>query len=509
MNRIPGNELKVSLVKEIMYNSLAQAIIKIVQTPHVTLKLVLTICVALTSSTASYLIIKSVLSYFAYEVTSVTRIISETPAPFPKVTICNSNAFTTEYAVEFLNEINSEISPQVNLFGMGHLKNANYSVKLALANKLFPLAQYKMNADSFSDQNRTRLSHSIDDILLSCIYYGKPCGVKDFNWEFDSRLGNCYAFNSRSKFANKSTPLLQSRVGGSDSGLKLTFYANFHENLTLYNSFTGDSGLKIRVENNTFMRDSSESVTQIAPGLKTDVIVERFFNDMLPKPYSNCDIDKNRENQFDDSDVYNLIKNSSYVYDEQLCFKQCRQKFYLDNCNCTSARTLSLFDAPKCVLKDQLKCKDRISDVIFLNQNQTALDQCYAKCPLECDQAFLKTFTSHTKLVGDSFADYIRENRNLSRDFLTKEINSETARESIVKLYVFYDSLFYTMSVESPKTDLVMLMAYVGGILGLFLGVSVLSLCEIVELLIEIYFIYNLKVKPTSDLKSTLNYNKF
>jgi hypothetical protein len=59
--------------------------------------------------------------------------------------------------------------------------------------------------------------------------------------------------------------------------------------------------------------------------------------------------------------------------------------------------------------------------------------------------------------------------------------------KSIVNVKIFYDSLSYTKTTESPQMDVVSLVASVGGNLGLFLGVSVFSLCEIVEVLIEMY----------------------
>jgi hypothetical protein len=44
-------------------------------------------------------------------------------------------------------------------------------------------------------------------------------------------------------------------------------------------------------------------------------------------------------------------------------------------------------------------------------------------------------------------------------------------------------------STESPKMNIVSLLASMGGNLSLFLGVSVFTLAEIVEVVIEIYFI--------------------
>ena len=52
-----------SLIKETLYNSLAQAIIKIKETPYFTLKAFLLICVLASSGPCSYLIIELVLAF--------------------------------------------------------------------------------------------------------------------------------------------------------------------------------------------------------------------------------------------------------------------------------------------------------------------------------------------------------------------------------------------------------------------------------------------------------------
>ena len=56
-------------------------------------------------------------------------------------------------------------------------------------------------------------------------------------------------------------------------------------------------------------------------------------------------------------------------------------------------------------------------------------------------------------------------------------------------MVIFYDSLSYTLSEETPQWDLCNLIANIGGNLGMFLGVSSFSICEIITTLIELYFL--------------------
>ncbi len=82
-------------------------------------------------------------------------------------------------------------------------------------------------------------------------------------------------------------------------------------------------------------------------------------------------------------------------------------------------------------------------------------------------------------MIANSFVSKIRNNPNLASDYF---------RNTNINVNIFYDSLSYTESIESPRIDLVSLLASIGGNLSLFLGVSFFSLFEIVQVTFEIVF---------------------
>ena len=85
---------------------------------------------------------------------------------------------------------------------------------------------------------------------------------------------------------------------------------------------------------------------------------------------------------------------------------------------------------------------------------------------------------------------FINSNRNFTDDFSqwpldnTDEDAVEKATQRVVSLSVYYESFAYTMSEESPKTDIVSMFASMGGSLSLFLGVSLFSLFEVVDVFV-------------------------
>ena len=61
--------------------------------------------------------------------------------------------------------------------------------------------------------------------------------------------------------------------------------------------------------------------------------------------------------------------------------------------------------------------------------------------------------------------------------------------KDIVSLHVYYEDTTYTSVNEIPKMGLVDLLSSMGGLLGLFLGMSFLSIFELLEILFEVVII--------------------
>jgi hypothetical protein len=426
-----------SILKEVLYNSLAQAILKIIQTPHVILKVFLLTFSICSSGLTSYLVIKSIMAYFSYSVTTTSRIINETPTLFPKVTFCNINSFTTKFAFD--------------------LSKKNIT-----------------NGNSLSNEEKKKLSHDFNNILIECTFNQKKCDSSVFSWSYDPLYGNCYTFNSGFNSNETKIDLSASTISDPTYGLQLTLYINVYEELLT--SLKYGLGALIRIGNSSYLTDYGSGGVFIIPGLNTYLSVRREINSILPMPYSNCEVDKTFN-----SDLYNLIITSNYAYSQQTCFTQCTQKYFISKYNCSLPFILSLYKVSECSLNVFLKF-DLFFDEKFIQK------LCLPLCPLECNRNLFSNSISFSQLSGSQYASLLKASPNLVGDFINRSIDSMTARESVARVNVFYESLSYTSTTESPQMDLVALLASIGGNLGLFLGVSVFSLCELIQVVIEIYF---------------------
>lgn len=312
LNRAKQNEHIKALVKDSLYNSISQACIKIVHTPYRLVQLYLITLILVVASTCAYLVIASILTYLSFDVTTTTRHYYETPTLFPKVTICSANIFTTRESLEFLHEINRKHGPP--LF-FSSSSNLSFDEKQDAYKKINTKGVYLMNAKSTSISTRKSLGKRLSDILLSCTFNEQErCDEADFTWRFDRDFGNCWTFNE----SPRGRAPRNSSIAGTFNGLHLEMYVNFYEGLSEFNSYVNNGmGAIVRVENNTYETDQTYYLTRVAAGMSTDVSVERHFKFYLPKPYSNCDAN------FELTDLYRLIDDSEYNYDQQSCFVQC------------------------------------------------------------------------------------------------------------------------------------------------------------------------------------------
>ena len=302
------------------------------------------------------------------------------------------------------------------------------------------------------------------------------CTSEDFTWKFDGNYGNCFSFNTDQQ--------KRSNIGGFMFGLQLEFYSNFYESLTWFNAFaTASTGLVIRIENGSHLTDQNQNSLRVTPGLDTFIAISREIQTSLPRPYSNCDI-------YSDSKLFKAIHTSPYEYSKQFCFIQCMQKLVIEECNCTYSFLVSVFtNVAPCETIEKLNCSLSAYFRVYMAGNYLQ-DTCLPQCPLECNSTKFSYELSFNELMGETYVDAIKENPNLSVDFLQRKVSDvTTARESVTSVKIFYERLSYKVSNESPQMDAVSLVANIGGNLGLFLGVSLFSLGEILTVLFELCFI--------------------
>jgi hypothetical protein len=476
-----------NLTKETIGNETSQAIIRIFDTKYLGLKLFWLICLLGCVSLCGFLVAQTFLIYLSYPVYTTTTLVKEVPTVFPKITICNSNIPTTEYAYDMIVKINEELYPNISIFNQTQMSQLTFMDASSIFWLVLTTFQSRINSGTFSDTERQKLGHSFEDAFTNCSFNGQTCSPSDFIWKWNPVYGNCYVFNSGLNANGSKVSFKESLLPGAQSGFQLVAYVGYNEKLIPFNAgafswipFTNSYGLNLLIENNTYLSVDKSNVIVLNGGTMNFMSIHTRFASKLPKPYSNCDIDNTNPGQFD-SPFYNLIKNSQYQYSQELCVLQCYQKQIIDLCNCSTPLYVSLYNA---------SCKNEVESGCaywepIKGTVSSKIPNCIPQCPLECNSTEISfTFTSQTN-SGNGYAYLVNQTSVFSSDFISTPITDVTASNKFVQLFAYYDSLSFMSSEDTPSMDIVAFLGNIGGTLGLFLGISVLSVCECIHVIVE------------------------
>ncbi len=322
--------------------------------------------------------------------------------------------------------------------------------------------------------HRKTLSLDLKSIDYCRISYDLDClnnPEKYFESFNDTHYGQCLRFNSGKNYKKQSISLLESNYPGSDDGLWLNFKLN---------SITQFSKLNVRIHNHTKapFNMANEDI-KISSGKTYYIPLEILFTQRLGEPYNDCLKDPLKFH-FNKTLINYFIK-SGRAYSQKECYQMCFNLQYQENnqCNCTDQMIENVFD--KCFeIEDTFSllynCSQKFRRDFSINSK---FKICENYCPSECDS------------ISYSFSSYTYDypiSGNISENLRVKYFDSnfdtyEEVQVSYFSFVVFYKNLNYVLITEKPNMELADLISNIGGILGVFLGVSFLSFIEIIEIL--------------------------
>lgn len=310
---------------------------------------------------------------------------------------------------------------------------------------LFPSISICTTDRSFTDGD-------LSSKMVECKFnYDTDCltnPYKYFESYQDSDYKLCYRFNS-----GKNSPLQSSTIGGMDD--------------SLITQISTSTGLAIWVHNASspprrqFMNNHNGEINFASAGFTTHLVIEKTFDTKLGEPFNSCL--KNVDDFTQNKTIINYMKNNNETYNRENCLELCFELIYLSNneCNCTNIALGKVWDNCFTGSFGLNVNNDCIMNTKKIFYKKSISDLCSNYCPIECDSV---TYTVSAKSVSENF-------KNISR------------------IFVYYRSLKYTAISQQQSIYLSDLVSNIGGILGLFIGISFLSFIEIIEFLVECLFI--------------------
>jgi hypothetical protein len=478
--------LEPSLVQKIkdlsiewILSSTSHGLPNIFRTNQLYLKIVWLIFFLISSIACMFLIIKYMITFYDFEVTVSTKFEHETPIDFPAVTICNLNPFYKNRSFSFINTT-LRTSKLDHLLFSTTLPTGETPLSLSKT-IMATLKSEAATSPSLTSQSRTELGFYIEDMLISCYYAGTVCNSSDFNFFQSYDYGNCYTFNTNAN--NGGINKISS--AGSGHGLELELFAGDQtEELFIYKR-----GFYVVVHNQSTSPIMDNEGVHVSTGAETNIGIVRTFYQKLGSPFSSC-ISDPTSNTSSTSELYQAILNElgEKSYRQKYCFKLCYQKEVLKTCLCYDPKypnipTFGKSTISSCRTTIEVSCMTNTSTLFEANDLNT---QCSNFCPAECLTVDYALSITTATYPTDNYLNWLQLQTLLTNKYTSQSPLTTQITNSLAKVNVFYNDIAYISFTESEKISTEDLLGNIGGQLGLFIGISFLSVIEVVELGLEI-----------------------
>jgi len=329
---------------------------------------------------------------------------------------------------------------------------------------LFPTVTI-CNLNGYSEKNIQ------NETIISCLFNNNRCNLAHFKVINFTSYGNCLRFNDNPDDLQKT--YLADKYAGS---LLLELFSGIPKTKS-NDYFSMGYGFRIIINNQTDRITRIVKGVDVAPGFQTNILVDRIFYFKETIPYENCFSDFDSYFSNFDSEIVKEILNKGKIYQQSYCFQKCYIKMLKTKCNCDS----DPFNSFKCLNKEvNMSCFDIIHKYFYIS-NYT---ECLPLCPLECNRQEFKLSTSLLNYPHLSEVESLLQNPIIKSKYENiYNVTVSQLRESVVSVAIYYEDLSYTVVSKEPKMNFLDLISNIGGIMGIFLGISFLSFLEIIEII--------------------------
>ncbi|XP_048582225.1 acid-sensing ion channel 3 isoform X2 [Nematostella vectensis] len=365
---------------------------------------------------------------------------------FPAITICNQNMMRKSLVMG--------TDAQKYLDGQDIMK-----IKLGAA---------QFSNESFEVDKMVReKGHLFESMLFECSFAGATCTPENFTTLLSFTRGLCYTFNS----GTNNTPVFTARA----ADIRMAFSAMlFSQPEEYYGPFSHRAtGFKIAIHDQNETPDIDLDSYDLSPGFATNIRLIREKAKYLPAPYSsNCSSKRGIDGG---------------TYSETGCLTRCYNNLMTSQCQCkilgheSDYKNITGFCSTY-----QLKACVYEAWMVLRPQN--------CDCPKPCTSLKYKAqistsyfpseslWESLIPLLGQSSLPFVNlTGRTLEQATAEAQVN---VRKSVCMVNVFFETLVTDILEEKPSYDLTMFGADLGGTMGLFLGCSILTICEFIDLVI-------------------------
>ncbi|XP_025106862.1 FMRFamide-activated amiloride-sensitive sodium channel-like isoform X2 [Pomacea canaliculata] len=517
----------ISLITELGSESNAHGLAKIVTSSDTKRKVIWALMVIIGFTAATLQLSLLVRKYLQFQVVELSEIKDSMPVEFPSVTVCNIEPISwRKLRLLFENGEDTEL-----------MQWLNFTMRFKFGNQHPHLTSIRAFYENLGDEAKN-ISHELKDLLIHCQFNQEACSVENFTTSFDGNYFNCFTFNG-------GTPekRLLMHATGPQNGLSLIVSLDNDEPpLGTYGVYNKDSnilhsaGMRLVVHAPNTMPSPVDHGFDIPPGYSSSIGLKAVLNTRLSQPYGNCTTD---------ALIGMKYKNTFFS-----CLQVCKQHIIMKRCFCKSSALPEIVSGNvsfcgviynwKSILAElegytlgdevcikQLACEEQVLKELANDRSYEKTCQCYQPCyettyqksvslsywPLEfyqlhalqvfygtdIKQNFMhEAFTFLSELAN--FSQLMKTRNDTRRENILKQSYtlsekekvqraSTLIRQNLLRLNIYLEDLSVVEYRQLPAYGLADLFADIGGTLGLWMGISVLTIMELMELIIRLFFL--------------------
>ncbi|XP_028411343.1 amiloride-sensitive sodium channel subunit alpha-like [Dendronephthya gigantea] len=490
VKRKPGKYQQ--LLKEFSQESSAGGINKVFSSKPLLIRLIWVLLCVVCYGAMIYLSYIAIKTYFDKPTSTYVEVSFETDMTFPSVTICNLNKFRKD-ALQNLPGLNKIINnkksdranvDEENLFfqkmkrrsgmtlpagGMNFSKTNQVSSKDILENAMLAASV------KYSEKDLKKAGHQFEDLVSSCRWMGIQCNSKSsyfknywrntWNWKY----GNCYTFNFGLSEGNNTVTPLTTTKAGPKYGLTIDL---FIEQAQYIRQLTEEAGVKVVIINGKQHPFPFQEGTAVSPGTATAIALRKEVIERVDR-YSN-------RSCVEDTEIFDSIYNedASLAYTIQSCLDTCLVEQQIKECNCSDAR----------YARNGKACSNTTENECIVNvETKYRKDEygCIKRCPQRCRSVSYRTTISEAQLSAQFMKDQ-RESLNTSTKRRNATKTEKLFKQDFLRIKIYFEELNLVRIHQEFSYTLTSLLSDIGGQLGLWVGLSVITFAEVGDLILSI-----------------------
>ncbi|CAH1241300.1 ASIC2 [Branchiostoma lanceolatum] len=317
------------------------------------------------------------------------------------------------------------------------------------------------NTDDYTDitdfsmatrEEIAEMGHQKEDLILQCTFDKERCSLDDFKVTQNAKYGNCFTFNHGEDGVVRNTTKV-----GAEYGLKLTLSIEANEYVGLFGQ---DPGAKVTIHSVGSTPFPEGNALNTKPGESTFVGLKRSSVKRQPHPYGDCTSYQERD----------MLYGGRYTY--ETCQHSCLQAALLGECGCSDE--LIAINSTLCSVlnKTQECCRQEVR-----KRHEDGNLPC--DCRQLCNEDSYSLWLSSSLWPSDSYVWYVLENIHTRSQARNLPLDPGEVRQNLARVHVYFRDLNYELITENPTYTEETLLSGLGGLLGLYVGLSVITVFEL------------------------------